>query len=159
MTDFHSEQFDYDRSGDRTRDLKHRSMLTIPLRHCSCTQCFCLCHHRYHDKEASPKRRFCGIPLLQTVLLLSIPEMSLHLLLFMSTLSFSKPKGRPDYWYFWNISQSWLLESRTKIIFFEFVLFRVFSLCKNRFLIISFFHYCNIVLPVCLFAPFYLFLF
>ena len=33
MTDFQSEQLDYDRSGNRTRDLKHRSTLTIPLRH------------------------------------------------------------------------------------------------------------------------------
>ena len=33
MTDFQSEQLDNDRSGDRTCDLNHRSMLTIPLRH------------------------------------------------------------------------------------------------------------------------------
>ena len=33
MTDFQSEQLDYDRSGYRTRDVKHRSTLTIPLRH------------------------------------------------------------------------------------------------------------------------------
>ena len=33
MTDFQSEQLDYDRSGDRTCDLKHRSTLTIPLCH------------------------------------------------------------------------------------------------------------------------------
>ena len=33
MTDFQSEQLDYDMSGDRTYDLKHRSTLTIPLRH------------------------------------------------------------------------------------------------------------------------------
>ena len=33
MTDFQSEQFDYDRSGDRTLDFKHSSTLTIPLRH------------------------------------------------------------------------------------------------------------------------------
>ena len=33
MTDFQSKQLDYDRSGDRTRDLKHSSTLTIPLRH------------------------------------------------------------------------------------------------------------------------------
>ena len=33
MTDFQSEQLDYVRSGDRTRNLKHRSTLTIPLRH------------------------------------------------------------------------------------------------------------------------------
>ena len=33
MTDFQSEQLDNDRSGDRTHDLMHRSMLTIPLRH------------------------------------------------------------------------------------------------------------------------------
>ena len=35
MTDFQSEQLGYDRSGDRTRDPKHRSTLAIPLRHCS----------------------------------------------------------------------------------------------------------------------------
>ena len=33
VTDFQSEQLDYDRDGDRTRELKHRSTLTIPLRH------------------------------------------------------------------------------------------------------------------------------
>ena len=33
VTDFQSEQLDYDRSGDRTRNLKHRSTLTMPLRH------------------------------------------------------------------------------------------------------------------------------
>ena len=33
MTDFQSEQLDYDRSGDRTHDLNHRSTLIIPLRH------------------------------------------------------------------------------------------------------------------------------
>ena len=33
MTDFQSEQLDYDRNGYRTRDVKHRSTLTIPLRH------------------------------------------------------------------------------------------------------------------------------
>ena len=33
MTDFQSEQLDYDRSGDRTRDLKHKCTLTIILRH------------------------------------------------------------------------------------------------------------------------------
>ena len=30
MSDFQSEQLDYDRSGDRTRDLKHRITVTIP---------------------------------------------------------------------------------------------------------------------------------
>ena len=43
MTDFQSEQLDYDRRGDRTCDLKHRSTLTIPLRrrslkHLPCSQ-------------------------------------------------------------------------------------------------------------------------
>ena len=33
MTDFQSEQPDFDRSGDRTRDSKNRSTLTIPLCH------------------------------------------------------------------------------------------------------------------------------
>ena len=33
VTDFQSEQLGYDRSGDRTCDLKHRSTLTIPLSH------------------------------------------------------------------------------------------------------------------------------
>ena len=33
MTDFQLEQLDKVRSGERTRDLKHRSTLTIPLRH------------------------------------------------------------------------------------------------------------------------------
>ena len=33
MTDFQSKQLDYDKSRDQTRDLKHRSTLTIPLRH------------------------------------------------------------------------------------------------------------------------------
>ena len=33
MTDFQSEQLDYDRREDRTRNLKHRSTLTLPLRH------------------------------------------------------------------------------------------------------------------------------
>ena len=31
MTDFQSEQLDYNRSGDQTGDLKHISTLTIPL--------------------------------------------------------------------------------------------------------------------------------
>ena len=35
MTAFQPEQLDYNRSEDQTRDLKHRSTLTIPLRHCS----------------------------------------------------------------------------------------------------------------------------
>ena len=33
MTDFQSEQLDYDRNGDRTGDLEHSSTLTIPLCH------------------------------------------------------------------------------------------------------------------------------
>ena len=33
VTDFQSEQLDYDKSGDRTRELKHKSTLTIPLLH------------------------------------------------------------------------------------------------------------------------------
>ena len=37
MTDFQSKQLDYDRSGDRTRDLKHSNTLTISLRHRSIT--------------------------------------------------------------------------------------------------------------------------
>ena len=37
MTDFQSEQLDYDRSGDRTCDFKHTSTLIIPLRRRSCS--------------------------------------------------------------------------------------------------------------------------
>ena len=33
MTDFQSEQLNYDRSADRTRDPKQRSTLAIPLHH------------------------------------------------------------------------------------------------------------------------------
>ena len=40
ITDFQSEQLDYDRSGDGTHDLKHRSMLTLPLRHRSLSPWF-----------------------------------------------------------------------------------------------------------------------
>ena len=38
MTDLQSEQLDYDKSGDRTCDLKHRSTLTIPLSHRPCEE-------------------------------------------------------------------------------------------------------------------------
>ena len=52
MTDFQSKQLDYDRSGDRTRDLKRSSTLTIPPRHRSM---FLIPNSKFHKKAEIPK--------------------------------------------------------------------------------------------------------